>query len=71
VTGEEKMDGTCTHTYGGDEKWGQNLSENLRGRDYLEDLIIGKTVLKLILKKGVKVWIGFNWLRIRYSSTHL
>jgi hypothetical protein len=41
-------------------------SENLEGRDHLQDLDInGKIMLEWILGKyGGKVWIGVMWLRI-------
>jgi hypothetical protein len=50
----------------GGVKCAQNLSENLKGKDYLENLIVdGSVILKLILgKEGVKVWNGLSWLRI-------
>jgi hypothetical protein len=37
----------------------------LKGKDHLENLDInGRRVLKYILKKqGVRVWIGYMWLR--------
>jgi hypothetical protein len=41
-------------------------SENLKGRDISEDLIVdGKTILEWLLEKqGGKVWSGFIWLMI-------
>jgi hypothetical protein len=40
-------------------------SENLKGRDHLEDLgVDDTTILKWILEKsGGKMWIGFIWLQ--------
>jgi hypothetical protein len=45
-------------------------SENLNGRDHLEDLAVdGKIILEWILKKQVgRVWTGFIWLRIGTSG---
>jgi hypothetical protein len=42
------------------------LSENLKGRDHLEDLgVDGRIILECILgKKDGNVWTGFIWLRI-------
>jgi hypothetical protein len=39
--------------------------ENLKGRDYFENLgVAGKVILKWNLWKwGGRVWIGFFWLR--------
>jgi hypothetical protein len=44
--------------------------ENLKRRDYLEDLDIdGSIILKRMLEKwGGKVWTGFIWLRIGTSG---
>jgi hypothetical protein len=44
-------------------------SEDLQGTDHLGNLgadrrIIFKGILK---KQGVKMWTGFNWLRLRSS----
>jgi hypothetical protein len=43
--------------------------EDLKGRDYLEDLgIDGKTILEWILgKQGRKVWTTCIWFRIGIS----
>jgi len=39
--------------------------ENLRGRDHLEDLVIGrKIILKWIFKSRMGEWTGFFWLMI-------
>jgi hypothetical protein len=45
-------------------------SENLKGRDYLEDLGVGgRIILEHMLGKWFeKVWIGFIWLRIGNSG---
>jgi hypothetical protein len=42
------------------------LSENLKIRDYSEDLSIDRMIiLECILRKlGEKLWIGFIWLSI-------
>jgi hypothetical protein len=42
------------------------LVKNLHGRDHLEDSgMDGRIILICILKKlGIRVWTGFNWLRI-------
>jgi hypothetical protein len=45
-------------------------SENLKGRDHLEDLgVYGKIILEWILGKyGGEVWTGCIWLRIGTSG---
>jgi hypothetical protein len=50
------MDGTC-NTHRGNEKCIQNLSENLKGRDDLENLGADRSIiLKWVIKK--QVWLG-------------
>jgi hypothetical protein len=46
------------------------LEENLKGRNYLEDLSEdGKVILKCTFRKyGVRMWIGFIWLRLVSSG---
>jgi hypothetical protein len=47
------------------EMYTKFLSENQKGRNHLEDLVVaGKIVLEWILgKRSGKVWTGFIWLR--------
>jgi hypothetical protein len=41
-------------------------SESQKGRNHSEDLgVAGRIILKLILGEGLRVWIGFVWLRIQ------
>jgi hypothetical protein len=42
------------------------LSENLKRRDHFAGLSVdGRIILKWILEKeGVRLWNGFNWLRM-------
>jgi hypothetical protein len=43
----------------------QFQSENLKGKDHLEDIgEDGRIILKCTLKKYDMVWTRFNWLRI-------
>jgi uncharacterized membrane protein YeaQ/YmgE (transglycosylase-associated protein family) len=46
--------------------------ENLKGRDHFRALgIVGEIMSKWIFEKwGVKMWTGFNWLRIVSSDLH-
>jgi hypothetical protein len=45
------------------------LSENLKGRDYLEDLgINGKVISKWFLREYRKVWTGYIWLKTGISG---
>jgi hypothetical protein len=55
------------------EKHTQLLSENLNGRDQLQDLDKdGRKIPEFILKKeDRKLLIGFVWLRIRRTSGRL
>jgi hypothetical protein len=45
------------------------LVENLRARDHLEDLgADGKIIQKLILRTGMRAWIGLLWIRTGTGS---
>jgi hypothetical protein len=46
------------------------LSENLKGRDHLKDLVIeGRINIRMNSKESVAgVWTGFIWLRIWTSG---
>jgi hypothetical protein len=52
------------------EMHAQLWSENQKGRDHSENLVVDvKILLEWILgKQGVKVWTGCIWLRIRTSD---
>jgi hypothetical protein len=46
--------------------------ESLKGRDHLgEQGIGGRAIIEHILKKWVRVWTGFEWLRIGSSGRFL
>jgi len=50
----------------GSKKCMQTFSKNLRVETAWDVSINGRIVLNLILQKQyVRVWTGFNWLRIR------
>jgi len=42
--------------------------ENLKGRDYLEDIGIDGKIIKWLLGKHSEVWTGYIWLRIGASG---
>jgi hypothetical protein len=46
------------------------LLENLNGRHHLENVSIARRIiLKCLLNKyGVRIWLGFIWLRIGSSG---
>jgi hypothetical protein len=48
----------------------KSWSENLKGRDHLEDLGIDVRIIGeyIIGKWGEKVWAGVTWLRIRTNG---
>jgi hypothetical protein len=52
------------------KKYAKFWSENLKGRDYLENLgIDGRITSELILEKqGGELWTGFIWLKIGTSG---
>jgi hypothetical protein len=44
--------------------------ENLKGTEHLGDLYVAaRIILKLILNKcGMRMWTGFNWLRMWFNG---
>jgi hypothetical protein len=66
---EEEMGRACS-THGRDKKCTQDWSENLKGRDHVEDVRLnGNIIFEWILGKlSGKLWSGCIWLRIGTNS---